>query len=108
MRRKGLDVAHKNAYNKHRLYYSLTTARGWTKHYKETHPCKDCGNFYPAYVMDFDHLRDKINTINNLVRYGSLQMVQIEVEKCEIVCSNCHRIRTYNRKMKDSVQTKQG
>lgn len=61
-------------------------------------PCKDCGVSYPHYVMDFDHLVDKTHNVSNMVRSGySLARVKTEIEKCELVCSNCHRERTWLR-----------
>lgn len=62
-------------------------------------PCADCGVRYPYYVMDFDHVRgEKVNDIGNLLRYGNDNDVLAEIEKCEVVCSNCHRIRTQVRR----------
>jgi hypothetical protein len=66
--------------------------------YKESNPCKDCGNFYPACVMDFDHISDnKFKNVSSLVRRGSRKQVWEEVAKCELVCANCHRLRTAGR-----------
>lgn len=99
----------KKEYN--RGYYSLTKdihnpkrysrrdkvregLKDFIKEYKESRPCSDCGNFYPSFVMDFDHQRDKSFNIGGVVA-SSLQVLIAEIEKCELVCSNCHRIRTY-------------
>lgn len=66
---------------------------------KEKTPCADCGVNYPSYVMDFDHLDDKSYAIANMIGHGyDIPAVQKEIDKCEIVCANCHRIRTHNRK----------
>jgi hypothetical protein len=59
--------------------------------------CTDCRNKFPYYVMDFDHLSDKIETISRMIDCGNLEKVRSEIAKCEVVCANCHRIRTYNR-----------
>lgn len=64
-------------------------------------PCMDCGVLYPHYVMDFDH-RDsttKIDSINGMINFHSYSKKKIleEIEKCDLVCANCHRIRTYCR-----------
>lgn len=67
---------------------------------KEQTPCVDCNKKYPYYVMDFDH-KDrslKENKISTMVNECSLERVLQEVKKCDVVCSNCHRIRTYVRK----------
>ena len=62
--------------------------------------CADCGyNAHPA-ALDFDHLPgyEKASTIAVLVnRYGYDRLVA-EIAKCEVVCANCHRVRTANRR----------
>lgn len=60
-------------------------------------PCADCGCTYPPYVMDFDHLSDKKFLISKCYKTNIHRLME-EISKCEVVCSNCHRIRTYNRK----------
>ena len=49
--------------------------------------------------MDFDH-RDgsaKVANVNRLVQDAAWEKVRREIEKCDLVCSNCHRIRTHAR-----------
>jgi hypothetical protein len=61
-------------------------------------PCSDCGIEYPYYVMDLDHLKEKkFNLSTASSKYRSLEIVQKEIDKCEVVCSNCHRERTFSR-----------
>lgn len=61
-------------------------------------PCTDCKNSYPYYVMDFDHLKDKEDSIGHLLYIGaSKETLLAEIAKCELVCSNCHRERTQKR-----------
>jgi len=63
-------------------------------------PCIDCGINYPYYVMDFDHVRgQKHANVMELVSTLSKKKIDEEIAKCEIVCSNCHRIRTHVRRM---------
>lgn len=64
---------------------------------KESTPCTDCGKLYPHYVMDFDHLDNKEGLINEFVRRYNKDALNREIAKCEVVCSNCHRIRSFNR-----------
>jgi 5-methylcytosine-specific restriction endonuclease McrA len=64
---------------------------------KEIIPCADCGQNYPYYVMDFDHINNKTTNINALVERCSIEKLEEEMANCELVCSNCHRVRTYNR-----------
>jgi len=59
-------------------------------------PCVDCGVKYPYYVMDFDHLGNKDFTIGGALT-KSLAALRAEISKCDVVCSNCHRIRTHER-----------
>ena len=63
-------------------------------------PCMDCGVSYPPYVMDFDHRVgvEKEGLVSKLVAQGSRQRVYKEIEKCDVVCANCHRIRTWERR----------
>lgn len=65
-------------------------------------PCADCGGSFPLLCMDFDHVRgEKRSAISNLVWEGaSVQALKDEIAKCEVVCSNCHRIRTEARRAK--------
>lgn len=67
--------------------------------YKDV-PCMDCGVKYPPYVMDFDHVKgEKIDNISNMSRDGTgLVKIMQEIKKCDIVCANCHRIRTHSAK----------
>ncbi len=61
-------------------------------------PCMDCGVQYPYYVMDFDHRErnDKIKEVAYMsARNWSLENIKKEADKCDLVCANCHRIRTF-------------
>ena len=63
-------------------------------------PCFDCGKYYPSYVMDFDHVRGtKKSGVSSLVSINApWEEIQEEIDKCELVCANCHRERTFKRK----------
>lgn len=66
---------------------------------KENTPCADCGEKHPHFVMHFDHLDGGTKTANvaQLVANGQKVAVLKEIEKCEVVCANCHAYRTNNR-----------
>lgn len=85
-------------YQNTRIRSKLTYAENalFIKELKESTPCTDCGKSYPAYVMDFDHLRDKTMQVHEFLTYSRKRLLE-EIDKCEIVCSNCHRERTYQR-----------
>jgi hypothetical protein len=61
-------------------------------------PCVDCGMKFPPCVMDFDHedRRDKIDSISHMLSH-SIDVIMKEISKCDIVCANCHRIRTFSQ-----------
>jgi hypothetical protein len=59
-------------------------------------PCMDCGIKYPYYVMDFDHRKDKKFNIGR-AREHNINKVKEEITKCDVVCANCHRERTYRK-----------
>lgn len=58
--------------------------------------CMDCGNS-DIRVLEFDHLGDKSFTIGGRFQSMSWDRVLTEIEKCDIVCANCHKIRTAER-----------
>ena len=62
-------------------------------------PCADCGQSFPSYVMDFDHRDDKKFTISRINMIASESALRIEIEKCDVVCANCHRERTHQRSL---------
>jgi hypothetical protein len=54
-------------------------------------------------VMDFDHREGELKTDNvaNLVASPhSMKKLLEEIAKCDLVCANCHRIRTHARRHK--------
>lgn len=66
--------------------------------YKIEHGCIDCGyNAHPA-ALDFDHLPGtvKVRDIKSGQQLGWAAL-RAEIAKCEVVCANCHRIRTVTR-----------
>ena len=64
---------------------------------KKSVPCADCGHTFPPCVMDFDHREgtDKKFSIAEEMERASMVRMGQEIAKCDVVCSNCHRIRTW-------------
>lgn len=63
----------------------------------KAHPCLDCHGSFPPECMDFDHVRGE--KLLDPSRARSLPQFMAEIEKCELICSNCHRIRTRRRSL---------
>lgn len=65
-------------------------------------PCYDCGSLFPPEAMDWDH-RPGVNkcfAVSTGVRNRSEDEVIDEINKCQLVCACCHRIRTQARMQK--------
>lgn len=63
-------------------------------------PCVDCGGSFPSCAMDFDH-RDpaaKKYVVRRMRTRTTVEVILAEVAKCDIVCANCHRLRTFRRR----------
>jgi hypothetical protein len=92
----------KDHYAKNRQYYldkalrAKKVRREWYNELKNG-PCTDCGVSYPPFVMHWDHLGDKEFDISAMLEKGSRAKILREIEKCELVCANCHAFRTHSR-----------
>lgn len=89
---------HKAVIRKRTIKYR-DESRKWIRELKESKPCLDCGVTYPWYVMDFDHVSgEKDGNVSAMIaRKVSKQKILDEIAKCELVCANCHRARTFSR-----------
>ena len=69
--------------------------RAYVSNIKINTPCQDCCQYFPEEAVDFDHVHGfKIDSISNMVNYSDLETIKKEIEKCDIRCANCHRIKT--------------
>lgn len=89
---------HKAVVRKRNKKY-LDATKEWIRELKESNPCIDCGISYPWYVMDFDHVTGKKSgNISKMVATAvAKEKLLEEISKCELVCANCHRERTFTR-----------
>lgn len=73
-------------------------------------PCADCGQSYPPYVMDFDHREGEEKLFNvsslNHHRWTAVNQLLAEIAKCDLVCANCHRERTHQRRCRKLAEAK--
>lgn len=63
----------------------------------KANPCVDCGGRFPPECMDFDHAPDSVKLFDISKATCTVVKLLAEIKKCELVCANCHRIRTKNR-----------
>ena len=95
---------HKNWYAKNRIerkkqiHDRRSKLFAWYKEYKKTLSCSICGFSHPA-AIDFHH-RDpskKNFNLSKAMRSGvSIKTFLREVEQCDILCANCHRVLHYS------------
>ncbi len=71
-------------------------------------PCSDCGRSYLPEAMEFDHLpgHKKLADVSDLASRGSLAAFIDEIEKCDVVCAICHRIRERDRRLANAEEAK--
>jgi hypothetical protein len=53
--------------------------------------CNKCGRVFPNCVYDFHHIRDKSFGISNQLTNRSEKELLEEIDKCVLLCANCHR-----------------
>ena len=81
------------------------TIQFWLEQTFKNTPCMDCKCVFPFICMDFDHLPGEIKTFvisskgRLLATPAHIIKVNKEIEKCDFVCANCHRIRTKVRRI---------
>ena len=66
--------------------------RKWLVDYKKTLKCARCGETHPA-TLTFHHKNssEKSFEIGNAIVLGvGLKKLLAEIEKCEVICANCH------------------
>lgn len=77
------------------------STRAWIAELKAS-PCLDCGNRFPPECMDYDHCRGVKKFGIGTSHLRSREVILAEIAKCDLVCANCHRIRTLARKKAQS------
>lgn len=74
----------------------------WFKQIKKNLECEVCGE-KRFWVLDFHHKNplEKDQEVSNLTRRGNKKKILEEVEKCSVLCSNCHRDLHYREQNAD-------
>jgi hypothetical protein len=98
-------VYRRKHYLKNKTKY-LAKANKWRKSsraklakLKTNQPCADCKKIYPPYVMDYHHRNNTKKEIcigHQVANIGWGRILE-EIKKCDLICANCHRIRTHKK-----------
>ena len=66
---------------------------------QRSRPCARCGGEFPPYVMEFHH-RDRSTKLFAVVKTATrgYDGLITEIEKCDLLCANCHRIVEWEEK----------
>ena len=78
--------------------------RKFLQEHKQASGCVDCKEMYPYWILELDHCRGeaKVGNVSEMIGHYSFEDIMKEVEKCDVVCANCHRQRTWERMVKSS------
>lgn len=104
------SVLTRNHYQQNKRQYFDKNSRDYLKRREfvrqtKSRPCFDCGVQYPYYVMDFDHRENEIKEFElNRIDRMTINALKREIAKCDVVCSNCHRERTHQRRKKNLLE----
>jgi len=64
--------------------------RKWFQKLKNDLSCEKCSEEHNA-CLDFHHTQDKSFTVSNAVNRHGKEKIKKEIEKCKVLCANCHR-----------------
>lgn len=95
-----------NHYNQRKKYYVIKARKraiiitDMINKIKSDKGCMNCPEHDPI-CLDFHHRdeKTKINTVSKIKLMRGLQVILDEIEKCDILCSNCHRKVTRDRRL---------
>ena len=102
-KRKAYQKAyHEKYYKDNKEYYAKKSKirnKEFVNRYKSFASCVDCGESNPL-VLEFDHVTgEKVSNVADMAHSSySIDAIKKEIRKCEIVCANCHRVRTHNQR----------
>jgi NAD-dependent dihydropyrimidine dehydrogenase PreA subunit len=70
--------------------------KDWIRTHKDGALCLDCEHTYPQYVLEWHH-RNPAEKRFEVGQAQSKTAALAEMDKCDLLCANCHRIRTYRK-----------
>ena len=70
--------------------------------------CADCGYRDRPEKLHFDHLpgAEKRGNVSNVLKFASIELLMLEVAKCEVVCWACHGRRTAARRQSNDTTSR--
>lgn len=75
----------------------------WLTKYKLAKGCFECGYNANSAALEFDHNDPSLKLFNISAGVShSLKNLFLEIRKCQILCANCHNIKSYGVKNEDS------
>lgn len=96
IRKKSYDLNKKTTFERNRR--NKKRNKNWYVEYKSNLKCEKCGETHPA-CLDFHHIspNEKETEISLLINNTiSFKKIQKEIDKCIVLCANCHRKHHYN------------
>ena len=74
--------------------------RDWIDQQKVERGCMDCGYNLHPWVLEFDHRpgEQKVMAVSRMRNKSNHDAIVAEIAKCDVVCANCHRDRTHERR----------
>jgi len=98
---------YENNKEKHKALAKANRAVGkarWSL-FKGSLKCSKCGFSHTA-ALDFHHTdpSEKENLVSKLVSNGCYAAAMEEVQKCIVLCANCHRVHHYEENLLNSKQ----
>ena len=94
---KPCDDEYRKDWHRNRRNYKI---KEFVYDYRKVTPCVDCGIVGDPLIVDFDHVRGekKFNIAHAFMKAGmTIEIVQAEIDKCEVRCRNCHAKVTHER-----------
>lgn len=100
------DMTEKAKKDYHRLasYKTMQKRLEIVQSFRNERGCEECGEKHPA-VLDLHH-RDptskhpRLKVGSRAWRTMRVSDIEAELEKCDVLCSNCHRIRESERRQR--------
>lgn len=98
IRKKSYEKNKKTTYERNKR--NRIKAEKWFYEYKSKLKCNRCPQNHPA-TLEFHHInpKNKKMSVANMVGDYTIERIIEEINKCEILCSNCHKIHHFNEKL---------